>query len=47
MIHSPGNERGQASENDYISDNRTPSSGAQALAMLHHNPQDVRVECSH
>ena len=42
-----GNERGcPASENDYISDDRAPSS-VQAPAMIHDcgNQQDVRIEC--
>ena len=38
---------GPALENDYISDNRVPSSGgggAQASVMAHDNQQDVRIE---
>ena len=40
-----GNERYPAVQNDYLSDDRVPSSHAQALAMVHDNPQDVRIEC--
>ena len=41
-----GNERYPAIQNDYLSDDMVPaSSHAQALAMVHDNPQDVRIEC--
>lgn len=45
---STGNERGPASENDYISDDRAPSGvQASAAAVVHDcsNQQDVRIEC--
>ena len=47
-MYSPGNVRGPVSENDYITDDGIPGS-AQASAVLHDNPQDVRLmyEYSH
>ena len=45
-MYSPGNVRGPASENDYLSDDRMPG-GAQASAVLHDNQQDVRHKYSH
>ena len=40
---SLGNERNPASVNDYLSDDIVPG-GAQASAIIHDNPQDVRIE---